>query len=184
MSTTKKNGGLVVGSTFTVVSLLLTFTFAVPIISVLPGAILESAAKHFIADDPYSNIGKATIGILLLLLVVAATLILRDVHSRAKGNYIVPKALIAFFMAALWFIVHPLCFYIYWGLFLDFSSDGQMIFAALYTFPCSSFAFILFGLLIDWTIRTGTNKAPKQAEHPLANSWFPAVRSLVLRTII
>ncbi|MBF6642883.1 hypothetical protein [Chryseobacterium indologenes] len=52
-------------------------------------------------------------------------------------------------MLIFYFIIHPLGFYIYWGLFLDFRSDGQLIFSAITSFPYSSIGFIIFGILID-----------------------------------
>jgi hypothetical protein len=53
-------------------------------------------------------------------------------------------------MSPLYFIVHALGFYIYWGMSLEFRGDGQLIFAAVDSFPISSWAFIPMGLIIDW----------------------------------
>lgn len=46
MKIAKTNSGLVIGAIFTGGSLLLTTTFVVPIISVVPGAIVESMLQN------------------------------------------------------------------------------------------------------------------------------------------
>ncbi len=52
-------------------------------------------------------------------------------------------------MSLLFFIVHSLGFYIYWGAELGFKSDGQLAFGVINSFPTSSWAFIIIGLTID-----------------------------------
>lgn len=52
-------------------------------------------------------------------------------------------------MLLFYFIVHPLVFYLYWGIQLDFRSDGQLIMEAIRTFPISSLSFIFIGIMID-----------------------------------
>ncbi len=47
--------GLIIGTVFTFVSLLLTLTFLVPMISVFPGVIVETLAKRIVNNAPYSN---------------------------------------------------------------------------------------------------------------------------------
>jgi hypothetical protein len=62
-------------------------------------------------------------------------------------------------MFLFYFLVHPLGFYIYWGLELDFRSDGQLIFGAIKSFPASSCAFLFIGLIIDWVKNTAVNRS-------------------------
>ncbi len=52
-------------------------------------------------------------------------------------------------MVVEYFIVHTLGFYLYWANTLDFRSDGQLIFAAVDSFPKSSLSFVFIGLFID-----------------------------------
>ena len=61
MKISKTKSGVIIGTIFTVVSLVLTVTFIVPIISVFPGMIFETIAENLIDNDPYSNVGKLTI---------------------------------------------------------------------------------------------------------------------------
>lgn len=156
---TSKNNGLIVGAIFTVCSFLLTFTFVVPVISVLPGVFLEATAKKIISNNPYSNVGKLTTLLLTIVFLVEIVLILLYTHKKASEKQTVSKGKIMLFMFAFYFIVHPLGFYVYWGLFLNFRGDGQVIFAAVVSFPISSLLFVLFGLLIDCTYKTFDNKA-------------------------
>lgn len=154
---TSKNNGLIVGTIFTVCSFLLTFTFVVPIISVLPGVFFETISKAIVSNDPYSNVGKLTILLLTVLLLLAIILTIVYTRKRTPANETLSKGRLTLIMFAFYFIVHPLGFYIYWGLNLNFRSDGQLIFAAVDSFPISSFAFVLLGLLIDWIRNTAAN---------------------------
>jgi hypothetical protein len=149
MTEEKNYYGLGIGIIFTIGSLLLAFTYFVPIISVLPGAYVESIAKGLIDNDPYSNVGKLTI--LLLTIVFFGTLLfaLIQIRKTILSGRQVSKTKITIIMTVLYFIVHSLGFYIYWGLALNFRSDGQLAFAAVDSFPKSSWTFIPIGLIID-----------------------------------
>ncbi len=136
--------GKVIGQIFTIVSFSLTFTFVVPIISVLPGGILESIFSNIINDTPYSNIGIATL--ITLILTFVASLIGIFIWSKKRelrNNHIV------LIMLFEYFTIHTLGFYIYWATSLDFKSDGQLIFGAIKTYPITSFSFLILGIFID-----------------------------------
>lgn len=49
----------------------------------------------------------------------------------------------------LLFIVHPLGYYIYWGIRYDFKSDGQLFFLFSDSIILSSLFFIPIGVIID-----------------------------------
>ena len=70
MKIAKSKGGVTIGALFTVVSFLLTWTFIVPIISVLPGMLFESIAERLVDTEPYSNVGKTTILLLSILFLL------------------------------------------------------------------------------------------------------------------
>lgn len=141
--------GLLVGIIFAIVSFLLTLTFVVPIISVFPGVLAEVVVKALVDNDPYSNVGKGTIVLLTLVFIIAFAIVLfriKQIMIREEG---ISKIKISLYMSSLYFIVHALGFYIYWGMSLEFRGDGQLIFAAVDSFSYSSWAFIPIGLIID-----------------------------------
>lgn len=150
MKISKHNIGLNVGAIFTVISLLLTFTFFVPIISIIPGLVFESIAKKIISNIPYSNVGKLTIVLLFLITFLALIFSLLWVKKTVEKNKEISKGSIVVIFFFLYFLVHSLAFYIYWGAFLDFRGDGQLIFSAIISHPFSSFSFVLIGILIDF----------------------------------
>jgi hypothetical protein len=136
--------GTVIGAIFTVASILLTFTFIVPIISVIPAAYIESLVASIVDNEPYSNVGKATLNTFLGLLIVFVLIVLIKSRRNRMSN-----VNIILIMIIAYFIVHSLGFYMYWGVSLNYRSDGQLIFAAVDSFPLSSFGFVFIGFLID-----------------------------------
>ena len=150
MKISKAKSGLIIGAIFTIASLLLTATFVVPIISVLPGMLFETIAQNCINNDPYSNVGKLTILLLTITFILILILCLLSIRSKTKkGEDVSNKRIIAIFLLT-YFIVHSLGFYIFWGVSSGFRSDGQLIFGAVISHPISSFAFVFIGLLIDF----------------------------------
>lgn len=145
MSLFKKYNGTKIGFFFTVGSLILTVTYVFPILSVIPGAYLEEVVASVIDNDPYSNVGKATLSTLfVILLVFLSLIILRSRKTKLKNFQIIVLMLIGYF------IVHSLGVYIYWATSLNFRSDGQLLFAVFSSYPVSSFGLILIGLFIDF----------------------------------
>ena len=149
MKISKSNSGLIIGALFTVGSLLLTATFVVPIISVLPGMLFETIAENCINNEPYSNVGKLTILLLTITFLLTLVLCLISIKSKTRKGEEISKGRIIAILSLMYFLVHSLGFYIYWGAFLDFRSDGQLIFSAIISYPISSFMFVFLGLLID-----------------------------------
>jgi|SRR5690554_4822585 len=144
MKINQQYNGTIIGGIFTVISLLLTLTFIIPMLSVIPGALVESIMAMIVDNEPYSNVGKATIAVLIVILIISISLILIKSRKTELSN-----GQIFGVMVFEYFIIHALGFYIYWGTSLDFRSDGQLIFAAVTTFPASSFGFLGLGLLMD-----------------------------------
>jgi ACR3 family arsenite efflux pump ArsB len=141
--------GLLTGFVFTVTTLLLCATFIVPVIAMIPGAMVEKIAARMVPNDPYSNVTLLTTAILMalfLLVLIPALLLLRsgtppdEPYSRLKLLYI---------MGVLYFIVNPLVFYIYVSLASNNANDGQYSMTFLITAPISSFVFIPIGILAD-----------------------------------
>lgn len=145
MKISPKYNGTIIGAIFTVASILLTFTFIIPIISIIPAAYIESLVASVVDNEPYSNVGKATINIFLGLLILFITIVLIKSRKNRLSNI-----QIFWIMIIAYFIVHSLGLYIYLGVSLNYRSDGQLIFAAVESFPISSFGFFGIGLLIDF----------------------------------
>ena len=144
MKINQQYNGTIIGGIFTVGSLLLTLTFIVPIFSVLPGALIESIMSSIVNNEPYSNVGKATIATLVIILIFSIIVILiKSKKTEFKNGHIIG------IMAIEYFIIHSLGFYIYWATSLNFRGDGQLIFGAVTSFPASSFGFVTLGILID-----------------------------------
>ena len=136
-------------------------TFIVPILSVIPGAFIESIMSSIVDNEPYSNVGKATILTLVIILILSLIIILvKSRKTEFKNEHIFG------IMALEYFIIHTLGFYIYWATSLNFRSDGQLIFGAVTSFPASSFGFLGLGILIDMvkTKPNGINDKSKIAE--------------------
>lgn len=141
--------GLKIGLIFSVLSFLLTFTYIVPIFTIIPASLIELIAENFVNKDPYGNVGKVTILIFVLLLILFLFLTLKAAQNIANKGLHLKWAEIVLAMFIFYFIIHPLGFYIYWALFLNFKSDGQLIFEAITSFPYSSIGFVILGLIID-----------------------------------
>jgi amino acid permease len=95
-------------------------------------------------NEPYSNVGKATLIALIVIFIVSIVLILIASRKKELSNVQVFGV-----MVFEYFIMHTLGFYVYWAFSLDFRTDGQLIFGAVTSFPISSFGFIGLGLLLD-----------------------------------
>lgn len=144
MKVNQELNGTIIGAIFSASSLLLTWTFIVPLVSILPGLVVESIMSSIIDNEPYSNVGKATLIALISIFVVSIVLILIKARKRPISN-----RQMFVIMAGEFFLVHSVGFYIYWAT-LNFRGDGQLIFGVLASFPASSFVFVALGFLIDW----------------------------------
>ncbi|MGV6861376.1 MAG: hypothetical protein ACWA41_06365 [Putridiphycobacter sp.] len=144
MKINSKYNGTILGGIFTVGSFLLTFTFFVPILSILPGVLVEYIVSKLINNSPYSNVGKWTIIILFAILLMTIIFIFNEIRKKQLSN----KDIISI-MVLEYFIFHSLGFYLYWAIALNFKGDGQLVFGAISSFPLSSLGFVMLGVLID-----------------------------------
>lgn len=142
--------GQIIGAYFSVWSFLLTITFIVPILSMLPGAIFEKIAGGFVENEPYSNVARLATLLLSAVFLLILALCLLVIRSMAKNGETITKGNVVFIMALLYFFIHTLGFYVYWGIALHYRSDGQLSFSVLMTHPISSLFFYPIGLLIDF----------------------------------
>ncbi|GGK82782.1 hypothetical protein ACD591_11435 [Rufibacter glacialis] len=144
MKINKRYSGTIIGGIFTLVSLLLTKTYIVPVVSVIPGVFIKSLLKLVIDNEPYSNVGIATIITLAILVCLPLAIFLKKGRTQEATN-----GLIAGILVIEYFLIHTLGFYIYWASRFNFRSDGQLIFGAVSSFPASSFGLLAVGLIID-----------------------------------
>ena len=145
MKINKDFNGTIIGLIFTIISLLLTFTYIIPIITIIPATLIENIMTHFISNEPYSNIGKATIITLFLIFLISLIII----RFKVKRKIDLPNLYVVAIMIIEFFIVHSLGFYLYWANTLNYSSDGQLLLAAVDSFPKSSLSFVFIGVFID-----------------------------------
>src|SRR4051812_35764285 len=124
MKIAKRNSGAKIGAIFTVCSLALTATYVVPIIAILPGMLLETIAGRFVSHEPYSNVGMLTILLLSVLFLFTLGVCLIKIRNATLEVGQISVGRIISVMSLMFFIVHSLIFYIYWGVVLNFASDG------------------------------------------------------------
>lgn len=144
-----KHLGLKIGAIFSLVSILLTFTLAVPMFSVLPGFFLEQGLFQFLPSWSSEDLAILVIAILFLFALLALYFSFKWIKGKVLKNQNLKSLEIVIIMIGFYFIIHPLGFYIFWGLYLDFENDAQLIFNSVMSFPFSSITFILLGFLLD-----------------------------------
>lgn len=144
MKINQEYNGTIIGGIFTVLSLLSILTFFVPILTVSFGSLIESLMSELVPNDPYSNVGMASLIFFSIVCGLSVTFVL----VKAKKKALINKYIIGIMIAEFLFI-HNLGYYIYWATALNFRGDGQLAIAIFYTFIFSSFAFLTLGILMD-----------------------------------
>ena len=129
-----------IGIRFTLISLLLTITVLVPVYSVMLGVGLQYVIRQILgASRPV--VITTTIVILFILLLLSLLFTVRSRKDKELNNQQVKMV-----MAVQYIIIQPLGFYLLWAIFLDFQTDGQIMWAAVVSHPVSSFWFIAVGI--------------------------------------
>jgi hypothetical protein len=144
MRINQKYNGTIIGAFFTVSSMLLTLTFIVPALSVMPGMLIEHVISNIVDSDSSSVVRGATLGFLIVSFIASLIVIMFKVRKTIVRNEHVIGM-----MVSEGFIIPSLAFYIYWLTSIGFRSDGQIILEAIVTFPVSCIGFIGLGILID-----------------------------------
>jgi hypothetical protein len=154
-----KYTGTLVGLSFSIGSLISILSIFIPIIAIVPGAIIETIAKSILGHKPYSNVGRATLLTYLCLFIISILVFYLKYLKSEKQTDRPLKSLYVKFFIIEFFIIHGLGFYIYWAFKLNYASDGQLIFAVYSSFPYSSALFLVLGFLGDLIVtkeRNGT----------------------------
>ncbi len=144
----RKYPNTILGLIFTACCITSIFTWVLPVITVFPWAIVESALANTIGKEPYSKVGQIVIFILLSTFLISLLILYNAIQKGIQENKSVKTTTIIFMISQL-FIIHPLFFYIYWAIKLDYGGDGQLLFLIFETFPFSSFFFVIIGYAID-----------------------------------
>lgn len=128
---------VIFGCTMFVASLLLAFTFVVPVLTIMPLALLFESMAPSGSQGLYSIIGNGSLFILSLCFVIYYGI-----------NYKITKMQMRFVFFLEWFVVHTVGYDVCWWFSNGFHSDGQLIFLAMASFFKSGFVFILLGVLL------------------------------------
>lgn len=146
-----KHLGFIIGGIFSLISILLTFTFVIPMFSVFLGFYLQELISKVFSNITYEDSGKITTVVLLIVFCLALFFAFRRANFRENKS---KKIELIVIMLIIFLIVHPLGFYLYWGFYLNFKSDAQIIFDAVVSFPFSSLSFVFIGILLDYYYKT------------------------------
>jgi hypothetical protein len=142
--------GTIIGLIFSLSSLVATWTFIIPFITVLPLSLfLENTFTNGSNDGSYSDIGPSILKAMWIIFIISLALYYIFAIIKVKLAKPVTKLSFILFLTGQLFIVHPLLFYIDTSQNWDRASDGQFIFGITETFPTSSFSFVVFGILLD-----------------------------------
>jgi hypothetical protein len=135
----------IIGLIFSIVCFISTFTFILPILTLLPSGILEFIFSTIIGDKPYKNIGICLIVTLTLIFIISTYIFTKTISVRPERI----KYETIFYFTIQVFIIPPLFFYINTSRNWDKASDGQFFFGIFETFPVSCLTFFFIGLFID-----------------------------------
>ncbi len=148
MKNTKKTG-LKTGTIFSIVSFLLTFTIAIPMFTVMPAIFTDTLILELFPEISYSQSCKISLLVFVMLLLVTLILTKRNIKKSVEQNQQTNALKITFTMLILYFIMHPIGYYIVMW-FSGFPVDALNAMMSLYSFPFISLLFVLIGFLMDW----------------------------------
>ena len=117
----------------------LTFTFVVPLIfGIYFCAIIEFFIKVFLENSTNKIIAEYVIYFSLFALLI--TLIINSIIYKRNTS---KKIFLINIFIQIGFI-ETICFYWYWGKFLDYRNDGQLIFTIVDSFQYAHYIFLPF----------------------------------------
>lgn len=110
---------------------------------------IEGIMVKLIGKEPYSNVGISVILVLIIASIGVSIFYFSSEAKRVKESTSFRIDLFLGYMFIQFLIIHPLVFYINWGIKLNFRGDGQLIFGIMDTFPISSLSFVGLGLITE-----------------------------------
>ena len=145
-----KYSATIIGSYFTLFCLAASITFVVPFLFMVPLCLLfENIFSAVFSNENYPAVGNAVVAALGASCLLVSLVFFLRARKQLMTTGEIKKGSIKLFMFIQLFIVHPLVFYLVTSQDWSWGSDGQFIFGINGTCPKSSFAFIVFGILID-----------------------------------
>lgn len=162
MGEKEKYIGLTIGIIYTLCCLLLVNTL-IPLLSVLPGILLGEFFSNFPGILSGKGVGRMATAILSAGIIIYTILCVKDLRKRVAANEPVTKTQITAFLFFFYLLIHPLGFYLYWGIALNYRNDGQLLLLGDRSFLYSSFSFMIFGALMDYVILSTSRKREKRS---------------------
>jgi len=141
------------GSIITVICLVTTSTFIIPMLTIMPIAL---PLEELFSGKDYSKTSTYVLLSLITLFIATALWFYKKLENDRKKNKELNILRLTLFFSVQLFIVHPLVFYFWATMNSGSAGDGQFIFGIIKTFPISSFSFVIFGLIIDGLINRKT----------------------------
>lgn len=143
----KFSGNIPKGFLFSIISFLSTYTIVIPIMVVTyVGTLLEFFASLFIPKNSHLRLPEFVI-ITLIFLTILVFFVSASIQRKRYIEKLPYSNLWTFIL--LFITINALGFYVYWGVMLNFKSDGQLIFISFESFKYSSLAFIPIGILLE-----------------------------------
>ena len=150
-----------IGMVYTVICLLTILTFIVPMLTILPLALpLELLFSKIFGDGNYSKVGNCVLLSLTIIFLGSIILFYKNFNRQLKLTHRISTQSFILFLSLQIVIIHPLVFYLNTSKDWSRASDGQFIFGITDTFPISSFAFVIFGVIVDSFKNSSLDKQP------------------------
>lgn len=135
----------IIGLLFTFVCLISTFTFIIPILTLVFPGILEMIFSLIFGDSSFQKIGISVIITLLCVFLLSTYFFLQRINKRPEKLKI---ETIYYFVCQI-FLLPPICFYFSASRNWESAGDGQFFFGIFEVFPKSCLSFLVLGIIID-----------------------------------
>lgn len=138
------------GTAIAIFSILLTSTYIIPLLTNIPiGLSLEWIFNSMFKNSSYRVIAIGVLLSLITIFIVVGFYYVKQIKKDKKADKGFSRQNLFLFYITLYFIIHPLVFYIWATINAHRASDGQFVYGIVETFPISSIIFPLIGFGID-----------------------------------
>lgn len=142
--------GLKIGSIFTIVGIIVHFTFVGSIFFVgITYGTFEFISSYILQNADYKTVGKLTLTLVGIVFLASTSSFLIHFVKKIKTNKSFPKNRLIGYFSFQFFIAHTLLYLIFLSQNWYWTRDGQFIFSFGGYVIYSSFYFIIFGLILD-----------------------------------
>ena len=143
----------IIGSLFSLIIFISTFTLIIPILTLIFPGLLEIIFSSFIEPSKSKTIGIYVLASLIFIFIVTSYLSFKVIF---KQKELLKNELLKYFTLQV-FIIPSIFLYVKAVSNMEQINDGQFFFGIIEVFPLSSLSFIFIGILIDF-IRSLQNK--------------------------